>query len=111
MVDCYCLQHPDAFCRSAKSLAAHLCGLAEVMEHGGHMATGPQSLQRWLNGNPGLAKPDLPRSRGSVTVAALASITDPQQHATEVGRWAKSVWEAYEPLHALAREWLSRSRA
>lgn len=110
MVDAYCLQHPDRFCRSAKSLAAHLCGLAEAMASGGARAAGPQSLQRWLNGNPCLTKPELPRARGTMTIAALAAIEDPQQHAAAVELWARSVWQAHESLHTLAREWLRCSR-
>jgi hypothetical protein len=32
MVDTYAVQHPDEFCSSAKSLAAHLCGLCIAQE-------------------------------------------------------------------------------
>lgn len=109
MVDAYCLQHPAVFCVSAKSLAAHLCGLAEAFAHGGARATGPRSLQRWLNGNPGLTKPELPSSRGTSTIASVAGLTDPRLHAAAVEQWARSVWQAYEPLHALAHEWLRLS--
>jgi hypothetical protein len=35
IVDTYCLQHPDRYCVSAKSLAAHLTGLCWLIEHGG----------------------------------------------------------------------------
>ena len=31
-VDAYCLQHPRRYCESAKSLAAHLCGLCIAFE-------------------------------------------------------------------------------
>jgi hypothetical protein len=34
-VDTYCMQHPDRYCVSAKSLAAHLTGLAWALERGG----------------------------------------------------------------------------
>ena len=34
-VDLYSLQHPDKYCDSAKSFAAHLTGLCCVMEHSG----------------------------------------------------------------------------
>ncbi|MHB9091486.1 MAG: DUF5946 family protein [Chloroflexota bacterium] len=40
-VDTYCLQHPDRYCRSAKSLAAHLAGLCWSLEFA---ATGPGAL-------------------------------------------------------------------
>lgn len=32
VVDCYSLQHPDEFCRSAKSLASHLVGQGIAIE-------------------------------------------------------------------------------
>lgn len=49
MVDAYCLQHPERYCVSAKSLAAHLTGLCCAFEHGGHPSVNA-AVQRWLNG-------------------------------------------------------------
>jgi hypothetical protein len=57
-VDTYSVQHPDQFCRSAKSLAAHLAGLCLILEGGEPAATGAAFLNRWLNGPGRLEKPD-----------------------------------------------------
>lgn len=37
--------------------------------------------------------------------------TGPEAHAEAVERWARSTWQAYAPLHDLARDWLSRARS
>ena len=105
VVDAYSLQHPDEFCRSAKSLAAHLVGLCEVMEHGGATNRGNAALKRWLAGAVLLAKPELPERRVKVTLPDLPLAADPSAWQAEVRRWAEAVWQAYEPLHPTAREW------
>jgi len=110
-VDTYSLQHPERYCASAKSLAAHLCGLLQILEEGASAATGDRSLQRWLSGRVDLAKPDLPEFRGGLTVADVAAAPDAAAHAAAVEGWARATWEAYAPLHALAREWLARARS
>ena len=105
VVDAYSLQHPDEFCRSAKSLAAHLVGLCEVMEQGGAADRGSPALKRWLDGAVTLAKPPLPEWWGEVTLPDLPFAADPSSWQVEVRRWAEAVWQAYEPLHPTAREW------
>jgi hypothetical protein len=104
-VDAYSLQHPDSFCVSAKSLAAHLVGLCLIVEKDVSPATGSQRLKRWLDGRRDLEKPSLPEARGDITLADLEGIEDPEQWAEAVRRWATCVWEAYRDLHLLAREW------
>ena len=76
-VDTYCLQHPDRYCASPKSLAAHLTGLCWLLERDGSRATGSQALRRWLNGAVRLEKPPLPASRGRLTVADVLDAADP----------------------------------
>ena len=109
-VDCYCLQHPDEFCVSAKSLAAHLVGLAAIVEGESSPATGSADLRNWLDGNRALAKPALPAGRGAMTLADLEGIDEPGPWREAVSRWAASIWAAYAPLHGLAREWLAQAR-
>ncbi len=94
VVDAYSLQHPDEFCRSAKSLAAHLVGLCEVMEHSGATDRGSPSLKRWLDGTVFLAQPPLPRWRGEVTLPDLPFAADPSDWQAEVRRWGEAVWQA-----------------
>ncbi len=109
VVDIYALQHPARYCISAKSLAAHLCGLCELVERGGDTALPNMSLQRWLNGSVDIAKPGLPESRGALTIAGIAAVDSPVAYAQAVGKWADAVWLAYAPLHPLARDWLDRA--
>jgi hypothetical protein len=106
LVDAYALQHPDEFCASAKSLAAHLAGLCAGLEHAGNASLRP-ALQRWLNGRSPVAKPELPEFRGSLTIADVAAAaTDPDSYERVVDAWAGVVWAAYAPSQALAREWV-----
>jgi len=101
-VDCYCLQHPDRYCVSAKSLAAHLTGACWALEFGGG-EPGLKALQSWLNGRVPLAKPALPSSFGALTVADVAAA---DSLAEGVEAWARSTWEAYAGLHPTTRGWV-----
>lgn len=108
-VDAYALQHPDQFCRSAKSLAAHLAGLAAIVETGASSAVGTDKLQRWLNGRSSLIKPALPDPRGATTIGDLPADAAPADWADAVRGWAETVWQAYAELHPVAREWLGQA--
>ena len=108
-VDCYCLQHPDDFCASAKSLAAHLVGLAQILDDEASPATGSPDLRNWLDGNRMLEKPSLPADRGAVTLADLVLIEDPAEWRSAVRRWAESTWSACGDLHGLARRWAAEA--
>lgn len=105
LVDTYCLQHPDEFCASAKSLAAHLVGLCWVLEEGARPGVGPEDLHRWLNGNRKLSKPAVPKQRGRLNNGDLPQEDDPLAWGQAVRRWARETWIAYSPLHAVARQW------
>jgi hypothetical protein len=106
MVDAYALQHPERYCVSAKSLAAHLTGLCWAVEHAGNRAIESKPLRRWLNGTPRIEKPVLPAVRGSLTIEDVREPVDPASHAAAVERWARATWDAYSDLHALARRWI-----
>ena len=105
MVDTYALQHPEEFCVSAKSLAAHLTGLCAALEHADH-PTILKLLQEWLDGGPSLEKPPLPSSCGAVTIAEALAAPDGERLAAAADRWARSTWEACAPLQPLARRWV-----
>lgn len=109
-IDVYCLQHPDRYCVSAKSLAAHLTGLAWALEHPGD-ERGLGLLQKWLNGHLDIQKPALPKDRGKVTVAEIAAVTAVDAYSRELDRWARSTWDAYADLHETAHEWIGRALA
>ena len=105
-VDAYCLQHPDAYCVSFKSLAAHLAHLCWSLEYGGSRAIPSEAIRRWVERRPHLAKPPLPASRGELTVAEIARVSSPAEHHAAVVRWAESTWGAYAALQATARQWV-----
>lgn len=111
MVDTYSVQHPDDYCASVKSLAAHLCGLAWFMEGEGRRtsAVAPEALHRWLSGRTDLKKPEPPAFRGTLTIGDIDRDADPVKHEHEINRWAAAAWEAYAPLHELARDWLHQA--
>ena len=111
IVDVYALQHPDPFCVSATSLAAHLTGVAWIIEHPADAAAGNDQLRRWLNSKPALIKPPLPRAYGDVRIDALADARTPQQIAAAIDRWTAATWHAYASLHAIAREWIAQALA
>jgi hypothetical protein len=79
-VDTYCLQHPDQFCASAKSFAAHLTGLCAAFEHKSHPSV-LNAVNRWLSGNPSLTKPELPSFRGALTIAVVQAKVQAQVQA------------------------------
>lgn len=109
-VDAYALQHPDEFCASAKSFAAHLTGLCAALEHADDPTLRP-ALQRWLNGGSPVTKPDLPDVRGSLTIAGVQAAAETSDYERVVEAWTRDVWAAYAPLQALAREWIAGCRA
>jgi len=111
LVDVYSLQHPERYCASAKSLAAHLGGLCSILEHGASPAIGAEWLRIWLDGTPRLEKPALPAFRGALTIADVRAASDPEAHGQAVERWARATWEACAPLHPVARAWVDAARA
>jgi hypothetical protein len=106
-VDAYCLQH-GSYVASAKSLAAHLCGLCIAFEHRNDAASLRQ-LQRWLSSNPRIQKPALPVHRGQLTIGDVSRMDDSSEFGKAVESWARSAWRAYHDLQPLAREWLLMS--
>lgn len=106
-VDAYSLQH-ESYVRSAKSLAAHLCGACIAFEHGNDAAVLAR-LQKWLSTNPAILKLELPKLRGQLTISHIHGIDDPVEYGRRVQEWAKSAWDAYRDLQPTAREWISSS--
>jgi hypothetical protein len=110
-VDTYCLQHPDRYCASFKSLAAHLSHLCWSLEHGGSRAIPSEALRRWVERHPGLTKPALPDFRGTLTISHVARAPDVAAHSLAVDEWARSTWDAYSALHSTARHWVELALA
>ena len=105
-VDTYALQHPERYCASFKSLAAHLAHLCWSLERGGSRAVPSEAIRRWVERHPHLDKPPLPDRRGGLTVAEVARTPTPAEHQQAVDRWARSTWEAYANLQSTARHWV-----
>jgi hypothetical protein len=110
MVDTYALQHPDEFCASAKSLAAHLVGLCWILEENASPAVGAEELRRWLDGNRRLVKPAVPQFRGRLTLGDLSQEADPDAWERAIKEWALETWQAYCDLQATARDWLKAAQ-
>lgn len=108
--DSYCVQHPDRYCVSAKSLAAHLGGLCWALEYSGH-PSGYQALNRFLDGPPRFAKPALPAVRGALTIGDIAAAGQADARARALERWARTTWAAYADLQPLARRWIEEALA
>jgi hypothetical protein len=108
VVDTYCLQHPERYCASPISMAAHLTGLCIAMEHRGREEELNAAVQRWLSRRPELTKPPLPALRGPLTIAAVRAATDLNDHRAAVDGWARGTWDAYATLHPVAREWVAK---
>ena len=106
VVDTYALQHPDRYCRSAISLAAHLTGVCVALEHRGREEVLNDAVQRWLSRRPELEKPPLPAGRGTLTIADVTAATEAVDHRAVVERWARGAWTAYADLQPLARAWV-----
>lgn len=110
-VDTYSLQHPDQFCRSAKSLAMHLVRLFCAVDNEAGAAAGSEALRRWLDGSGRLERPEVPRWRGRLTLGDLPADTGPAEWADALKAWALATWEAYGSLHPLARTWLLEAKS
>jgi hypothetical protein len=103
-VDTYAMQHPDRYCVSAISLAAHLTGLCAAIEHRDPAAIN-RRVQHWLSTRPVLEKPPLTAARGALTIDDVDG-GDPIRYAESVMRWARATWDAYAGLQPLARAWI-----
>jgi hypothetical protein len=108
--DAYCMQHPETYCKSAKSYAAHLMRLCCGLEFGGDPLV-YRAIQRWLNGAVPLEKPEVLSARGTLTVADVQTAPDAAELERRVQAWADEVWLAYAAQHALAREWIGQARS
>ncbi len=108
--DTYCMQHLDAYCRSAKSYAAHLTRLCCGLEYGGDPRI-YEALQHWLNGAAKVEKPQVLSQLGSMTVMDVRHTRNAEEHIRLVHAWAANVWEAYRSQHDLACNWINAALA
>jgi hypothetical protein len=106
VVDVYAMQHPDRYCRSAKSFAAHLTGLCAWLDNEVESQSVNAAVQRWLSGPSPIEKPPQPTGYGAVTIRELVDEDDPLRYGDALRRWARSTWTAYAPFQAIARVWI-----
>ena len=103
-VDAYSLQHPDSYMKSGKSFVAHLTGMCAAFEFEETFALN-QAVQKWLSTNPKIQKPaDIPKQRGTLTVAYVYAAVDAEEHTKRVREWARDVWAAWSQHHGLAKQ-------
>ena len=105
-VDAYAVQHAGGS-HPDKSVCVHLAGLQLVIEEGLRPVDVPPRLQRLARRTswPHLEPPATPAGMTIGDVAAAASLT---VHAERVREWARAVWGAWAPHHAVARELAAR---
>ena len=108
--DAYCLQHVEQYCASAKSYAAHLTRMCCTMEYGDSPKI-HAAIQRWLNGNRRLDKPEILPFLGALTVADVYQAERAPEWGRVARRWIEEVWAAYAPQHELARAWIEQALA
>jgi hypothetical protein len=105
LVDAYCLQHPEPYCHSAKSYAAHLTRMCCGIERAGDRKI-YRAIHIWLGGPAKIEKPEVLASRGELTIAHVQAARNVEEHQKAVREWAENVWKAYARQHELARKWL-----
>jgi hypothetical protein len=109
-VDCYALQHPEYFCISAKSYAAHLSGVCVAIEYNSSVEVNA-AIQKWLSGSIDLQKTKVLIERGELTVLHIQNIIDPQEHTQHVMEWCADVWANYSELQDVARSYVQAALA
>ncbi len=105
-VDAYTLQHSEE--HGPRSNAFHLMRLCLLVEHGRDtcIGAGPprpkaKAFEEHYRRFPFLEPPP---QRGEFTIADVHGGQNPVEHSERVRRWAESVWKAWTPHHAWARE-------
>ena len=64
-----------------------------------------------LAASPPLEWLEPPEPNGTVTVRDVLASRDLAEHAANVQRWARDVWEAWSSHHERVRAWLERDLA
>ncbi len=108
VVDAYCMQHVETYCKSAKSYAAHLARLCCGIEFQGNREA-YAAIQQWLDGAVSLEKPQTLSYVGNLTIIDVRAARSAQEHSRLVHNWSQNVWEAYTEQHELARTWVRQA--
>jgi hypothetical protein len=105
-VDAYAVQHPGvAGPQSIRSVAVHLIGLHLVLERGYDATQTTRSIAYHARNSDAFVWLHPPANPATLTVLDVRGATTPEEHTERVGRWARSVWDAWQPHHEIVREW------
>lgn len=106
-VDVYAVQHPGRDDRRQRqSVAIHLIGLCQWLEHGldtWQVIAGTQAMLR--DSGPDWPWLDPPEAY-DLTVLDVLDARDGMEHGRLVRRWAESTWEAWSAHHETVRRWV-----
>jgi hypothetical protein len=111
LVDAYSLQHQKRYGKSGKSYAGHLMRLCCGVEFGGPPKM-YDAIQNWLNGREegiGITRPPDLEFRGKLTIRNAQDAKNDEEMEQRIQEWAKDVWDAYEPQHEIARNWIEEA--
>ncbi len=107
-VDAYAAQHPGTDSRRARqSVAGHLIALCLVFEHDLDLAYVTRLMPRAVGIAADAPWLDPPDFAGAPTVLGIAEAQSPSDHERAVLAWARGVWLAWSPHHAIVRSWAS----
>jgi hypothetical protein len=83
------------------------CPAVSRLSNRDHIAWAASEAEpRWsLSSSPALQKSEVPRSRGTLTIAHIGGLDDPVEYGRAVAEWARAAWDAYGQFHPVAREW------
>lgn len=107
-VDAYAVQHPgDPSSRPAvQSVGLHLARLTLQLERGLSAERANAVMLQLTEYKARFHWLEPPASLGAVTVAQVAPLADPAQHAEGVRAWSRSALDAWQAHHATVERWL-----
>lgn len=109
-VDTYAVQHPGKpERRSIQSVALHLMTLYLFLERGVTATEGPTLHTRMNANKPPFHWLEPPQPNGRLTIAHVHEATTADEHEERVMAWARDIWAAWKPHHAVVREWLDHT--
>ncbi len=105
-VDTYAAQHPGVPSRhSIQSVAIHLISLHLMLERGFAAEQATKAIRLALQQRTRFVWLAPPPPLGALTVLDVRQAKTLPQHEAIVTRWAKSVWQAWQPHHATIHQW------
>lgn len=108
-VDVYTVQHPgEDDRRQRQSVALHLIGLCQWLEHGMDMRRINPVTQRLASSERTWARL-APPTEYAMTVLDVLAATTADEHGALVRRWADVTWDAWSAHHETVRAWVAEA--